>query len=678
MTAPPNITLSTVYNGLFGGSWAGGAGLVLTYSVPGPGTSYWAGYSSVTEYNEPYDGFSVLSNTQKARFVQIMEQFDSLVGATFNGVPDNNTNPGDIRVAFHNPDAEEWGYAYLPFANTNPAFEPGLSGDIWISNQVDGILSSTFAVGSYDYFALMHEVGHALGLKHTFESPVIPLQYDNYRYSIMSYTSQTDMWHVVFDENFANSERVVPITPMLFDVHALQQLYGAGSAGAGATTYSFDPSFAVLQTIWDAGGIDTWNLAGHSRPSFVDLRPGAFSSVDFYSRAAQIDAAVLIWGEFNRAHITNNILNGSDLFTWTDNVAIAYGTIIENVTFGNSNDTAIGNDANNVLLGNGGADNLKGGGGNDRLDGGTGTDTLTGNAGDDTFVVDIAGDVVIEAAAQGTDKVLSSVTYTLTANVENLVLLDGFGALSGTGNTLNNTILGNGASNVLTGGAGNDTLDGDAGFGINQDTMVGGIGDDKYYVNFAGDVVTENASEGGDTVIATLDYTLVANVEHLALGGTGNFAGTGNVLNNRLTGNGGGNTLKGMDGNDVIDGGAGNDIIYGNRGADSLKGGTGSDTFVFNSTLAAANRDTIVDFNVAADTIWLENGAFTALGAAGALSADAFQVGGVAADADVRIIYNPSNGKLFYDADGDGASAVIWFATLQAGLSLTASDFVIV
>ena len=118
--------------------------------------------------------------------------------------------------------------------------------------------------------------------------------------------------------------------------------------------------------------------------------------------------------------------------------------------------------------------------------------------------------------AQGTDTVQSSISYTLGANVENL-LLTGTAAINATGNTLDNVLTGNTGNNVLSGGAGNDTLIGGAG----NDTMIGGSGNDIYVVDAAGDVVTELAAEGTDTVQSSVSYTLGANVENLTLTGAG-------------------------------------------------------------------------------------------------------------------------------------------------------------
>jgi Ca2+-binding RTX toxin-like protein len=327
------------------------------------------------------------------------------------------------------------------------------------------------------------------------------------------------------------------------------------------------------------------------------------------------------------------------------------------------------NVGNDTLTGDGLANFLYGYGGNDILNGGAGADTLVGGLGDDTYYIDIATDVVTEIAAQGTDTVYSSITTTLIANVENLVLT-GTAALNGTGNTLNNTISGNSGNNSLNGGDGNDILVGGAG----TDTLVGGLGNDTYYVDNIGDITDEVTGGGGvgDYVYSSVSLTAAQGIERLYLTGATAINATGrDVQHDILTGNTAANVLSGLSGNDILIGGFGND---------TLTGGSKADIFRFDTTLnVATNRDTITDFVVVDDTIQLENAIFTALITTGVLGTALFKNLSLGAiDADDRIVYNGATGALSYDADGSGVTAAIQFAQLTGNPVLTAADFIVI
>jgi Ca2+-binding RTX toxin-like protein len=264
--------------------------------------------------------------------------------------------------------------------------------------------------------------------------------------------------------------------------------------------------------------------------------------------------------------VTEAINEGADLVQAGATYTLA--TNVENLTLtGTSTISGTGNTLDNALTGNSANNTLTGLSGNDTLDGGAGNDTMVGGTGNDIYVVNVTTDVVTELANEGTDTVLSAVTLTLAANVENLTLT-GSSLISGTGNTLDNRLTGNSANNTLNGGTGNDTLDG----GLGNDTLVGGVGNDTYVVNISTDVITESSSAGTDTVQSAVTWTLSTNLENLTLIGTGAINGTGNASSNTLTGNALANTLSGLDGTDTLDGSAGNDI---------LDGGTAADTYVF-------------------------------------------------------------------------------------------------
>ena len=251
------------------------------------------------------------------------------------------------------------------------------------------------------------------------------------------------------------------------------------------------------------------------------------------------------------------------------------GNALDNNISGNTGDNILsGGDGNDKLYGGDGNDTLLGGAGNDYLEGGLGIDGYNGGAGNDYYFVGAGDKPIVEAAGGGDDTVDSDVDWTLEANVENLILRAGSGALNGTGNALNNHLLGNANDNTLTGLAGNDTLDGGSG----ADTMIGGQGSDTYMVDNTGDKVIElpGAAEGSaDKVIASLAfYRLPDNVENLQLTGSGNSVGYGNELDNTLVGNAGNNYLLGFGGNDILNGGA---------GADNMQGGQGNDTYTFDN-----------------------------------------------------------------------------------------------
>ncbi|ELS47243.1 type 1 secretion C-terminal target domain protein [Microcystis aeruginosa FACHB-905 = DIANCHI905] len=283
-------------------------------------------------------------------------------------------------------------------------------------------------------------------------------------------------------------------------------------------------------------------------------------------------------------------LEGQGTDTVLASINYELGANLENLRLaGAGSINGTGNNLNNVLTGNSAVNMLGGGLGDDVLDGGAGVDTLAGGLGDDTFIVDNSSDSVVEDANEGLDSVLSSATFTLGVNVENLTLT-GNAAINGTGNTLANIITGNDAANSLAGSSGNDTLIGGGGNdrldgGTGNDTMRGGTGNDTYVVNSAADVLIENANEGDDTVSSTISYTLGANLERLTLTGSAAINGTGNALANIITGNNGANLLQGGEGNDTLSGLNGNDTLDGGVGNDKMTGGAGDDTYVVDSAL---------------------------------------------------------------------------------------------
>ncbi|MEQ1714680.1 MAG: cadherin domain-containing protein, partial [Hyphomicrobium sp.] len=326
----------------------------------------------------------------------------------------------------------------------------------------------------------------------------------------------------------------------------------------------------------DAGDTATYTLVGSD---------GRFDIVGNQLRVAN---GLLLDFEQAASHSVTVRVTDSGGLTFDKAFVIAINDVNPEAVFGDANaNTFVGGAGNDVFGGGGNVDALFGNGGADWLDGGTGTDVMSGGDGNDIYVADMAGDVASEtnaAAAGGIDSVIASATFTLGANIERL-FLTGAQAIGGTGNTLSNLLDGsaNTAANTLKGLRGNDI-----------------------YIVGAGDIIDElgPASGGIDTIFSNKSYnlgnalTVKGLVENLLLTGTLASNGFGNTLANTITGNGAAN------------------ILAGGQGNDRLTGGAGGDSFVFNTGLnAASNRDTIVDFNVAADTIKLENAVFKAFAA---------------------------------------------------------------
>ncbi|HTU12210.1 MAG TPA: calcium-binding protein [Allosphingosinicella sp.] len=397
-----------------------------------------------------------------------------------------------------------------------------------------------------------------------------------------------------------------------------------GTAGADRFTVNVVNDFNMAATIftnWTAGvdtitvngGESANTLLGSARNDVLNgnggsdtLRGGGGADVlrggaggDIYELSDGLDTLVELAGEGTDRVV---ILSGGP-------TSFTLGENFENLTFAN--------DANNTGIGNGVANILIGGGGNDLLDGRAGADRLEGGAGNDSYFIDNAADVVVEALAQGIDRIYASVSYILGAGVavETLSTADNAGtaSLALAGNEYANTIIGNAGANILSGGGSGDVLDGKEGSDLlygeaGNDTLYGrdgndllhggagtnyldgGLGNDQYVIESNIDIVAELAGQGTDRVFASVSYILTAgaSVETLSTSdnaGTGAINLTGNELADTIMGNAGANVLNGRDGNDILDGkegadtlygGANNDVLYGRDGNDLLSGGAGA------------------------------------------------------------------------------------------------------
>jgi Ca2+-binding RTX toxin-like protein len=259
---------------------------------------------------------------------------------------------------------------------------------------------------------------------------------------------------------------------------------------------------------------------------------------------------------------------------------------------GGESDTLRGGALSDTLNGGDGDDTLEGDSGDDELDGGDDGDSMLGGTGNDIYIVDDAADVVTEYAGGGTGTVDASISYTLSAEVENLALI-GTGGLNGTGNDRDNAIWGSNYDNLLNGGGGVDAIKGAGGADIidggdDADSMWGGQGDDIFIVDDAGDVVTEAIGEGFDWLQTTVSYSLAAGSEVEVL--YADPATTTAAIN--LTGNEFDNFLTGNDGINVLVGGL---------GIDTLRGSGGGDAFLWSSVgeVGLASPDIVADYSSA-------------------------------------------------------------------------------
>jgi len=533
----------------------------------------------------------------------------------------------NLRYANFQADANQITHGYYP--DGFPAM-----GDIWYS-QKNGD-QGTGVIGGFAYATILHEQGHALGLKHgqdiginggvarTVDNVVIPNYaplpaiYDNWNYSLMTYRSyQGAATDPV--QGFLGSNN--PVTYMMTDIAALQFMYGANYSGFSSTNslYQWDtagnkyvngslflPAAAggkIFETIWDGGGTDTYDTSNFGTNQKIDLRPGNFSTIDS-AKLADLDRNSP-GTRFALGNVANALLaNGGDLRSLIENAVTGSGNdtingnqIANTLNGGAGNDSIVGDAGSDTLFGDigvdtldGGADgdSISGGAGGDIIIGGSGVNTLVGGPGDDFYYVSNATDVLIEVAGEGNDSVFASVNFTLAANVENLFSLGTAAVLTGSaGNdaliggyaTVAQTLNGAGGNDTLSGSSARDTLSGGAGDDVllgraGNDSMAGGDGNDSYYVEEALDEVVEAAGATAGTNDVVYASVLYTLPANVETGFTYGAAVTlnGNALANTLLGVYSGAGI-------VLNGLDGNDVLYGSNFNDFLFGGNNDDTF---------------------------------------------------------------------------------------------------
>jgi len=407
-------SLASLLDGTKWGSGVG-SGVDLTFSF--------ATSSSTYSYRYEWAQGSVLSTAEQTAVRDALAEWAAVADITFTEVTETSSIVGELRFAesrqVDNENSSAW--SYMP--DNSP-----YAGDTWLSPTLF-TASESNDPGSWNYLTLVHEIGHSLGLKHPFEastasSAVLATDEDTYHYTVMSYSALAG--------NSNASASIYPTSPMLYDIAAVQYLYGANyDYNAGDTTYTYLGTGSYLETIWDGGGTDTI-VYDSTSGGVINLGAGSFSqlgeAVSFSNRSTNANTVAIaydctienaIGGDGNDTVYGNSSVNSLQGASGND---LAYGNAGADQLTGNAGndslyggrdaDSLLGNAGTDVLYGNYGADSLYGGLGNDSLDGGSdndrlsgdaGRDTLTGGAGSDAFVLSTSAADTISDFTAGTD-----------------------------------------------------------------------------------------------------------------------------------------------------------------------------------------------------------------------------------------------------------------------------------
>jgi VCBS repeat-containing protein len=370
---------------LSGTQWAVNS---LTYSFPAYSSFYGAGYGS----GEPSNNFKAFTTIQQDAVNDVLANYSAVSNLTFTEVTETSTQHGDLRYAESDSPGTAWAY----YPSTSAA-----GGDAWFNNSRHYYDSPN--QGNYGYLSMLHETGHALGLKHPQDIKgafgTEPLDHDSLEYTVMSYKSYIGGSTTSGYTNEANS---YPQTLMMLDIAAIQDMYGANyNTQAGDTVYNWSPNTGelfingvgqsapsgnkIFMTLWDGGGHDTYDFSNYSTSLNVDLSPGGWTT------ASSTQLAYLGNGHYAAGNIANALL-------YQGNTA----SLIENAIGGTGNDILIGNVADN---------HLTGGAGNDYLDGGDGTDTTIYSGLLSNYTIthnaDASWTVVARSGTDGTDTLLN-------------------------------------------------------------------------------------------------------------------------------------------------------------------------------------------------------------------------------------------------------------------------------
>ncbi|MGQ9372027.1 M10 family metallopeptidase C-terminal domain-containing protein [Azospirillum sp. ST 5-10] len=411
----------------------------LTYQFP-TASADWSGYNAGDPAaNHPYNGFVQLTADQQAAVQKALQAWADVANLTLTQAP---SAASTANLRFSGSNTPQTAEAALPSLGDQS------SGDCWFGP--NDYTTAQWPEHGEPYWGAVHEIGHTLGLKHPHQDAsdlalgggTLPADQDSMELSVMSYRSYAGADP---STGLTIADGSYPTTPMINDIAAIQWMYGANYGhNSGDTVYAFTPgSGKIFETVWDGGGIDTYDLSAYSDNLVVNLAPGAWSTFSTSQLA-----------DLGEGHVARGSVANARLFNGDTR------SLIENANGGSGNDAVTGNEGGNTLYGNAGTDTLSGAAGDDALYGNFGSDALYGNLGTDTLF-----------GGQGDDFV--------------------FGGADG------DVLYGQLAVDAVYGGVGNDTLFG----GQGGDTLLGDDGDDRLYGNRGDDVMTGGA--GADLFVCT-------------------------------------------------------------------------------------------------------------------------------------------------------------------------------
>jgi Ca2+-binding RTX toxin-like protein len=634
-------------------TWINGLDSGYRWNLPSTGTPTitYSFFSGGTYYGSETGtaSFSAAAQTLTRR---IFSDIQSLINVNFTEVADSRNSYGQIRLLLSNDPS--YAYTYYPFSSPE-------AGDVHFNPSYDNANSTNGlqkGIGSHGYMTIIHEIGHALGLKH-------PGNYDGIGDPPFLAYGDDNIGNTVMSYNIPGNSAA---TYMPLDILTLQSIYGARiTTNSSNTTYTFTTLFnyndgsktwgdsnASKLTIWDGGGNDTINfgsLVSNSGGYRFDLNDGGWFSTrsGFNTQSYQAE------GDASRANY----------YTTATGTRLAYGANIENLIGSSSNDEILGNALANLLTGGAGNDTLNGGAGSDTLDGGSGNDSLDGSISADYLLGQDGFDIL--NGGDGSD-----------------TLVGGLGTDSLMGGNEVDLLLGEDDADTLSGGAGDDAMGG----GGSNDSLIGGDGNDYMLGDTGSDTLSGDA--GADTLFGGADNDSLngGTGEDILFGELGNDTLAGADGNDYLIAGDGLDSLLGGIGNDVLVGEAGSDILLGGVETDLLVGGVGMDSFVFGAAgevFYTLGIDTVADFE-AGETFLLSKATFTAITS---IIGSGFSVGSefasVLNDLDAstntaQMIYNSSTGGLLYNQNGAAAGFGNGgqFAVIQGAPTLTAANFRIV